>query len=72
MGEFGERHELIDARKAIPRLHPHVLRFPDLPQAAAMAAERQPVKWTNATPEARSWTTQLAQRLKWPSDRLQW
>ena len=50
----------------------NVLRFLDIPQAAAMAAERQPVRWTGATPEAWTWTTQAARQLQWPSDRLQW
>ena len=50
----------------------NVLRFLDIPQAAAMAAERQPVKWTAATPEAWTWTTQTARQLQWPGDRLQW
>jgi dienelactone hydrolase len=50
----------------------NVLRFLDLPQAAAMAAERQPVKWTNVSAEAWTWTTQTARQLKWPVDRLQW
>jgi dienelactone hydrolase len=50
----------------------NVLRFLDIPQAAAMAAERQPVKWTEASAEAWAWTTQTAQALKWPADRLQW
>jgi dienelactone hydrolase len=50
----------------------NVLRFLDIPQAAAMAAERQPLKWTDASPEAWTWTTQTAQALKWPAERLQW
>jgi hypothetical protein len=50
----------------------NVLRYLDMPQAAAMAAERQPVKWTNASAESWTWTTETARRLGWPSDRLQW
>jgi hypothetical protein len=50
----------------------NVLRFLDIPQAAAMAAERQPVKWTNASAEAWTWTAQAARQLNWPADRLQW
>jgi dienelactone hydrolase len=50
----------------------NVLRVLDVPQAAAMAAERQPVKWTNASAESWTWTTQTARALKWPADRLQW
>jgi dienelactone hydrolase len=50
----------------------NVLRFLDIPQAAAMAAERQPLKWTEANTEGWSWTVQTARQLKWPADRLQW
>ena len=50
----------------------NVLRFLDVPQAAALAAERQPVKWTQSNREAWSWTTQVAQKLGWAPDRLQW
>jgi dienelactone hydrolase len=50
----------------------NVLRFLDIPQAAAMAAERQPVKWTNVGADGWSWTTQTARQLGWPADRLQW
>ena len=50
----------------------NVLRFLDIPQAAAMAVERQPVKWTNASAEAWTWTAQTARQLKWPTDRMQW
>ncbi len=50
----------------------NVLRFLDIPQAAAMAAERQPVRWTGATPAAWAWTTGTAKNLGWPADRLQW
>jgi dienelactone hydrolase len=50
----------------------NVLRFLDVPQAAVMAAERTPVKWTNASAEAWSWTTQAARVLQLPADRLRW
>jgi hypothetical protein len=50
----------------------NVLRFLDVPQAAAMAAARQPVKWRDANPDDWSWTTQAARQLGWPADRLQW
>ncbi len=50
----------------------NVLRFLDLPQAAAMAAERQPVKFTQADPDQWSWATKTIQILGLPSSRLQW
>lgn len=50
----------------------NVLRFLDVPQAAAMATERQPVKLTGANPDDWSWTTKTAQQLGWPASRLQW
>ena len=50
----------------------NVLRYLDIPQAVAMAVERQPVKFTSASPEAWRWTTQAAQQLGWPADRLRW
>ena len=50
----------------------NVLRYLDIPQAAAMAAERAPLKWTNASAEAWSWTTRAAQQIGLPADRLQW
>lgn len=50
----------------------NVLRFLDLPQAAAMAAERTPVQWTGASPEAWSWTTRAAQQIGLPADRMRW
>ncbi len=50
----------------------NVLRFLDVPQAAAMAAERQPVKWTQSNREDWSWTTQAAKKLGWAPDRLAW
>ncbi len=50
----------------------NVLRFLDVPQAAAMAAERSPVKWHGANPDDWSWTTKTARQLGWPAGRLQW
>src|SRR5205814_7026770 len=50
----------------------NVLRFLDIPQAAAMAAERQPIKFTNANPDDWSWTTKTAKQLGWSADKLQW
>jgi hypothetical protein len=50
----------------------NVLRFLDLPQAAAMSAERQPLKFTATNPDDWSWTTNTAKKLGWPADRLQW
>ncbi len=48
----------------------NVLRFLDIPQAAAMAAERQPIKMLHANPDDWSWTTKTAQQLRWSSNRL--
>ncbi|MEY2880013.1 MAG: hypothetical protein RLZZ15_2393 [Verrucomicrobiota bacterium] len=39
----------------------NVLRFLDVPQAAAMALERQPVKFSGTDPDQWSWTTRAAQ-----------
>jgi hypothetical protein len=50
----------------------NVLRFLDIPQAAALAAERQPVQWTQSNREDWSWTAKAAQTLGWAPDRLQW
>ena len=50
----------------------NVLRFLDVPQAAALAAERQPVRWTQSNREDWSWTTKAARTLGWAPDRLQW
>ena len=50
----------------------NVLRFLDVPQAAVMAAERQPVKWTQANPDDWSWTQRAAKQLDWPAERLRW
>ncbi len=50
----------------------NILRFLDVPQALAWAAERQPVTLT-ATHEADwAWTTATARTLGWPQDRLRW
>ncbi len=50
----------------------NVLRFLDIPQAVAMAAERQPVSLRGANPDDWSWPARAAQQLRWPADRLQW
>ena len=50
----------------------NVLRFLDVPQAVALAAERTPVKITRGNPDDWSWTTNAARTLGWPADRLQW
>jgi hypothetical protein len=50
----------------------NVLRFLDIPQAAAMAAERQPVRFREAASDAWTWTRQTARTLDWPADRLRW
>jgi dienelactone hydrolase len=50
----------------------NVLRFLDVPQALALAAERQPVGMHDSDPDKWSWTTQTAQRLGWPRERLSW
>ena len=50
----------------------NVLRFLDVPQALAMAAERQPVRVQNSDPTEWTWTTLAARELGWPRDRLQW
>ncbi len=50
----------------------NVLRFLDIPQAATMAAERQPLKFSGANPDDWSWTTKTAQQLGWSAERLQW
>ncbi len=49
----------------------NVLRFLDIPQAAAMAAERQPVKLTGANLDDWSWARTTAKQLGWPAERLQ-
>jgi len=48
----------------------NVLRFLDIPQATAMAAERQPVRLRDANLDEWSWATKTAAVLGWPADRL--
>ena len=48
----------------------NVLRFLDVPQAVAMAAERHPVSLPGANRDAWSWAAETARRLRWPADRL--
>lgn len=48
----------------------HVLRFLDVPQAVALAAERQPVRLRGANPDDWSWPARAAAQLGWPDDRL--
>ena len=50
----------------------NVLRFLDVPQAAAMAAERQPLTLRGTKSDEWSWTTQAAAKLGWPANRLTW
>ena len=50
----------------------NVLRFLDVPQALALAADRQPVALRGANPDDWQWAAQTAQRLGWPRDRLSW
>ncbi|MBL9200927.1 MAG: hypothetical protein JNL39_10500, partial [Opitutaceae bacterium] len=50
----------------------NVLRFLDIPQAAAMSAEHRPVTFYGLRSAEWSWTTQTAQRLGWPRERLSW
>ncbi|MBL9186059.1 MAG: acetylxylan esterase [Opitutaceae bacterium] len=50
----------------------NVLRFLDIPQAAAMAADRSPVMFQSFKKPDWPWLTQTAQRLGWPRDRLSW
>ena len=50
----------------------NILRYLDVPQATAIAAERQPVRLLDADRDAWSWTTKTAQQLGWPTDRLRW
>lgn len=49
----------------------NVLRFLDIPQATAMAAERQPVKLREANLDAWAWATKTAAVLGWPRERFQ-
>lgn len=48
----------------------NVLRFLDVPQALAMAAERQPVRLVEADAASWSWAVATAQRLQWPASRI--
>lgn len=50
----------------------NVLRFLDIPQATALAADRAPVRLRVTNIEEWSWTRQTAQQLKWPAERLTW
>ena len=50
----------------------NVLRFLDVPQAAAMAAERQPVKFSQANPDEWSWTARAAKKLGFGPEQLRW
>jgi hypothetical protein len=50
----------------------NVLRFLDVPQAAALAAEGRPITFRDVTPEAWSWTQNAAKQLNWPAERLRW
>ncbi len=50
----------------------NVLRFLDIPQATAWAAERQPVTLTETREADWTWTTATARTLGWPQDRLRW
>ena len=49
----------------------NVLRFLDVPQAVAMAAERQPITLRGVNRDDWSWTLSTVRRLGWPEDRLQ-
>jgi len=50
----------------------NVLRFLDVPQALAMAADQHSVKVVRANPDDWSWATTTARRLGWPADRIGW
>lgn len=50
----------------------NVLRFLDVPQAVALAAEQRQVKITRGNPDDWSWAKSTVSRLGWPADRLQW
>ena len=50
----------------------NVLRFLDVPQAVAMAMERQPITIRNSDPKRWTWTVSTARQLGWPGDRLRW
>lgn len=48
----------------------NVLRYLDIPQTVALAAERQPVLMLNVKRADWSWTQTAAANLAWPSGRL--
>jgi dienelactone hydrolase len=50
----------------------NVLRFLDVPQAAAIAMERQTLRIRKSDPEQWTWTVSTARQLGWPGNRLQW
>jgi hypothetical protein len=50
----------------------NVLRHLDVPQAVAMAAERQPVTIRQGNADEWAWAKTAAQRAGWPGDRLRW
>lgn len=49
----------------------NVLRYLDIPQALAMAAEKAKVRVIDAKAEGFKWTTETAGKLGWPQDQLQ-
>lgn len=49
----------------------NVLRYLDIPQALAMAAERTKVKVIDAKPEGFTWTKESATKLGWPAEQIQ-
>ncbi len=48
----------------------NVLRFLDVPQAVAIAGERQPVALRGTNRDNWSWTIKTAQQLRWPAEHL--
>lgn len=50
----------------------NVLRHLNVPQAVALAAERQPVKLTGGNPDDWTWAATALRRNGWPADRLAW
>src|SRR5690606_12621885 len=50
----------------------NVLRFLDVPQAAAIAAERVPLRITQANRDEWTWATQALSRAGIPAERLRW
>ncbi len=48
----------------------NVLRILNVPQAAALAAERAPVQISTPDPKAWSYPTEVARALGWKNDRL--